>query len=917
MILVGEFLVALHLQQSVLTGLIGGTAQVVEALLACFLLGGDSRRLITRSGQAVLRFTLYAVLLSPLVPAALGAGGLALGKDLAWPETWRGFVTWWLGDAVGILVVAPALMGAFLNRPPKRSVWLPFLALMTLFMGIGLVLVSLGDKRSYTLFFVLMPFVVVAAIRYRWLGAAGAILIISGLAFRMRPEDLGRDDFITAVRMTFVGTSAFTGYLVAGFMTWRQQREAVISRQRSFAKTLNELMVGLVSRLERDRLLDTVVAQACTLLETENGCFLEIDAETGEGVLVIGKGICAPLAGYRIASGVGVAGTVGQNGQPMIINDYQNWEGCHPDSVWDGVESVIGVPIPYVEETVGVLCIIHTDAGMVFDEHDLAGLEQFGKLVSVAWDNARLYEDLACELDARVQAEKALMVSERTLREILSSLQSAIFVLDGGTGRVLQINQAAEELMAPRQAGGEAFFGLLSGEAEPYTEADGRQLLAKCTSQRDQTTEWRTTLPNGRAVWLEIVLRKARIDDAERVLAEVRNIDERKEYESVRNTLAQNRKMEALGALAGGIAHDFNNILSAIIGYTEMVLEYDIPKDHPAATHLQRVLCGGKRATDLVQQILTFSRPGEVARRPVDVCLVAEDVLNFLTASLPPTVKVRLQNKAGNTFIMSNQTSLHQIFMNLITNAAQALEGERGTIAVSLANQVLGDEGRPAGLEQLAAGEYLRVSVQDDGRGMDQETVARIFEPYFTTKVHGKGTGLGMALVHGLAHRMGGVATVASTLGAGTTITLFLPVVVIEEPDQDLPVLPLVRGWESVLFVDDNPLLTDLAKRFLSKLGYEVMVLRSSEVALTTFSRDPDAFDLIITDLWMPGLTGLELCAAVRRLREDIPIIMCTGNPDNVTPEQARELRLAGVVAKPLNLAKFAQIVRKALAKEI
>jgi len=916
MILVGEFLVSLHLQQTVLTGLVGGAAQILEALVAYTLLGRKGSRLMTRSGQAVLRFTLYGAVIPPLIAASLGAGALWFGEHLSRPEAWQGFVTWWLGDAIGILVVAPILVGAFLHRPPKRGIWLRFLAFMVLFTAIGLALVIFGDERAYALLFVLVPFVVVAAIRFRLLGATGAILVMTCLVFRMRPEDLGGDDFITAVRMAFVGTSAFTGYLVTGFMTSRQQRQMIIGRQRAFVETLNKLMMGLVSRLDRDQLLDTIVTQACTLLETENGCFLKTDPRTGETVVLIGKGIYAPVAGYRVKSGVGLAGSVHEGSRPMVINDYQGWEGRHPDPIWDSVAAVLGVPILHADETVGVLCLVRTESGQGFDAQDLAGLEQFGKLASVAWNNALLYEDLAHQLEARVQAEKALVVSERTLRSIFNAVEAAIFVLDEGTGKILQANSAAEQLMAPREARGEPLFALLGGGMEPFTEDDGWQLLERCTWQADQSAEWRAVLPDGVEAWLEIVLRKARIGDTDRVLAEVRNIDERKEFETVRHTMAQTQKMEALGALAGGIAHDFNNILSAIIGFTELVLEYDLPEDHAAVPNLRQVLAGGHRATDLVRQILTFSRPSEVERRPVDVCLVAEDVLNLMSASLPPTVKIQLQNKASNAIVMSTQTHLHQVLMNLITNAAQALDEGRGTIIVDLSNLVIGEDAHPAGPEQLKAGEYLKMAVRDDGCGMDEETLARVFEPYFTTKVQGKGTGLGMALVHGLAHRMGGQARVESIPGVGTTITLLLPVVVVAEPGEEESALPLPRGEESVLFVDDNPLLTDLAQRFLGKLGYEVTVLRSSEVALATYTRNPGAFDLIITDLWMPGLTGIELCREMRRLREDIPIVMCTGNPENVTPEQVRELRIDRVVAKPLNLREFANLIREILGKK-
>ena len=232
---------------------------------------------------------------------------------------------------------------------------------------------------------------------------------------------------------------------------------------------------------------------------------------------------------------------------------------------------------------------------------------------------------------------------------------------------------------------------------------------------------------------------------------------------------------------------------------------------------------------------------------------------------------------------------------------------------MSLSNVVLTDSERPAGLEQIKTGEYLQVTVSDTGSGMDRETLDRVFEPYFTTKGPERGTGLGLAVVHGIVTRMGGAATVESQVGRGTTVNILLPVVVVDESQSDDQARPMPTGQESILFVDDNPLLTDLASRFLGRLGYQVSVFQSSEVALEYFLKNPDAFQLVITDLWMPGLTGVDLSRGIRKMRPDLPILMCTGNPENISEDEISELGISNVARKPLVLRKFAAMIREAL----
>lgn len=373
--------------------------------------------------------------------------------------------------------------------------------------------------------------------------------------------------------------------------------------------------------------------------------------------------------------------------------------------------------------------------------------------------------------------------------------------------------------------------------------------------------------------------------------------------------------MEAIGTLAGGIAHDFNNILGSIIGYAELMEMLDVPKNSNIQDRLKRILASAYRAKDLVQQILTFSRRTEQNTAPVVLTLIIKEVIKFLRASLPATIKIDVRCDAANSTVLGDATQLYQVLMNLCTNAAHAMEKEGGLLEVSLSD--VDYDSLDASLKaDLQPGSYVMLCVQDTGCGMPPNVVDRIFDPFYTTKGPGEGTGLGLSVVHGIVKNMHGAISVHTHPGQGSLFRVYLPC---QEAKRDQPIAQeasRIRGGEGrILFVDDEQYLVGFARQMLTKLGYDVVAHTSSKQALEQFGQQPDAFDLVITDLAMPDMPGLELAAAILRRRPSIPIILCSGFMDSEKRQKAGELGIREVVMKPFGVREFAAAIRRVLDK--
>jgi PAS domain S-box-containing protein len=380
--------------------------------------------------------------------------------------------------------------------------------------------------------------------------------------------------------------------------------------------------------------------------------------------------------------------------------------------------------------------------------------------------------------------------------------------------------------------------------------------------------------------------------------------------------LRQAQKMEAIGTLAGGIAHDFNNILMAVSGYTELAYA-KCPEGDPVRRHLDQVRVASSRAKDLVTQILTFSRNTEQARKPMSVDPIVKEALKLLRSSLPSTIEIRqeIEVPPDGCLVLTDPTQIHQVVMNLCANAAHAMRAKGGLLTVGLSCEPV-DAQFLATFPGLRPGPYLCLTVKDTGHGMDASIGERIFDPYFTTKGPGEGTGLGLAVVQGIVKSHVGAVTVHSELGQGTTFRVFLPKAEEEISVRVEPVEALPVGSERILFVDDEKVLVDLGKEMLEGLGYRVTATTGGLEALEIFRAQPTAFDLVITDMTMPDITGRYLARELLAIRPDIPVILCSGLSEPVDGKPANLVGISAFVMKPYEISRVAKIIREVLEAE-
>jgi len=394
-------------------------------------------------------------------------------------------------------------------------------------------------------------------------------------------------------------------------------------------------------------------------------------------------------------------------------------------------------------------------------------------------------------------------------------------------------------------------------------------------------------------------------------LAYLRDITD---YKNLEEQLRHSQKMEAMGVLAGGIAHDFNNILAAIIGFAEMI-EEDIPLGKPKVQHAQRVINAASRGRELVQQILAFSRKTEHARHPVSLSAIAKETAQLLRASIPTTIDIILNITATSDIILATPVEVQQILMNLATNAALSMQEKGGVLRVNIEHVCI-DPHSPFLEAEMVPGEYLKLEVGDTGSGMTHEVMERIFEPFFTTREVGQGTGMGLAVVYGIVKSLNGSIRVESEPGVGSTFSVYLPKTQDNAQTEKFISELSPGGKERVLFVDDEEFLVEWGKALLERLGYEVVAMNDSKEALKAFSSEPGVYDLVITDQTMPGITGLQLAGEIRRIRPEIPIILCTGHSNAVTYDKLEEAGIREFLVKPLSRKELSEAIRRVLDNE-
>lgn len=523
---------------------------------------------------------------------------------------------------------------------------------------------------------------------------------------------------------------------------------------------------------------------------------------------------------------------------------------------------------------------------------------------------------LLLEINKLKKAEAKIAEGKAEFAAIFNSINDALVFVDLQR-RVVMINPAFTTIFGYQ-------FAEIAGQTTDFIYVDpesykeqGRLRYNQDAEDRESVYENEYRRKDGTVFTGETLGAKVRNKDGEVIgfLGVIRDITEKKrtlaEKADLEANLRQAYKMEALGTMAGGIAHDFNNILTIILGNVDFALE-GLPADHTSRESMTRVQDAAIRAKNLVSQILAFSRQQRRKAIPLKPQVLVTDSLKLLRSTTPTTISIVEFIDADCRTIMADPTQFQQLLMNLFANAVFAMD-EKGPIEVSLQETEL----RPEDFHQdegLRPGPYARLTVTDTGTGMDQETIARIFDPFYTTKDIGKGTGMGLSVVHGIVESYGGIIRVSSEPGKGSTFDVYFPIVEHEEiiaPAAAPAAIP--SGTERVLLVDDEEGLVLLGRRILEQLGYKVTCETDSRAALQTFRDAPDSFDLLITDQSMPDMSGLELTAEILKIRADLPIILCSGYSTKVSAENAAELGISALVEKPYGKKILAEAIRRVL----
>jgi PAS domain S-box-containing protein len=526
------------------------------------------------------------------------------------------------------------------------------------------------------------------------------------------------------------------------------------------------------------------------------------------------------------------------------------------------------------------------------------------------------YEGSLKDITERKRSEEALRNSEARFRTAFENASVGMTLVDL-QGIYFEVNWALAGMIGYSPA------EMIGRPVADFTHPDDLGLRSQFLSDllegriSSGEQERRFIHQNGSTVWT-LVWASLHRDQSGRPLyfiSLVQDLTARKKADEERtrleSQLLQAQKMEAIGSLAGGIAHDFNNILSAIIGYSEL----SILMDGAPVDYLQEVLKAANRAKDLIKQILSFSRQTDEERMPVQVGMVVKEVVKFLRASIPTTIDLNchLDEKAGS--VLANSVELHQILMNLCTNAVHAIGGRAGAIEISVQRVEIRGAQKNA-YPDLEPGAYVELAVKDSGQGIRPEIMERIFDPYFTTKEKGVGTGLGLAVVHGIVKKSNGTIRVESHPDRGSTFYIYLPQIELSASTRPDPSMLPMGGSGKILFVDDEKMIADLGTKILKRLGYDVVSRTSPVEALELFKAKPRAFDLVISDQTMPGMTGDGLARELMRINPEIPVILCTGYSQLIDPEKAREKGIKALVMKPILISDMDDAIRKALKKD-
>ena len=514
------------------------------------------------------------------------------------------------------------------------------------------------------------------------------------------------------------------------------------------------------------------------------------------------------------------------------------------------------------------------------------------------------------------KAEKKLKERERYFRSILAHMHEDIFVVDRDYS-ICDVNRRFLETIKRKRkqiVGRPCYHVFLNARKPCFLDGKRCRLEEMFQTGTPGSQNMELVRPDGDKATVNMLYSPLRDETGHVVkgIVAVRDISQEARLEL---ELRQAQKMEAIGTLAGGIAHDFNNILGVILGYTELT-RFELPREAPQSSNLIHIQDACLRAKELVKQIFAFSRKSKHEKHPASIGFILKEALKLLRPALPATIEIKLDiNTAdGSDLILADATQMHQVIMNLSTNAADAMSQQGGSLEIDL-SEILFSSSDLVHFSDLTPGSYVCISFKDSGCGIEPSNIERIFEPYFTTKDLSRGTGLGLAVVHGIVKEHQGEVKVYSELGKGSVFKIYLPRISTIPPVVDKAPNNLVAlfGTETILMVDDEKQLVDVYSKLLNNLGYHTMAKTDSREALEAFRNSPGSFDLVITDQTMPGMTGMDLARQILQIRPDMPIIICSGRNDSVDAHSARQAGIREFMIKPIRMRDLAGKIREVL----
>ncbi len=522
-----------------------------------------------------------------------------------------------------------------------------------------------------------------------------------------------------------------------------------------------------------------------------------------------------------------------------------------------------------------------------------------GKLIAI--------EGIVTDITDLKKSEKALQDSHKRFLTVLNSIDATIYVVDIDNFEILFMNQCMIESFG-KDMTGKICWDVYRGESEQCTHCPIDKIVDKDGNPKGVHI-WQTKNPITQKWYLNYDRAIEWIDGR---IVKLQVATDITEFKRMEDELRQAHKMESVGTISGGIAHDFNNILGIIIGNAELAIE-DIPDWSPAQENMKEIKIAGMRARDIVKQLLSFSRKTEQAQKNIQVLPIIKESIKLIRSSIPTTIDIQLNAEDIEGVIKADPTQIHQILINMCTNAAHAMDENGGHLIINLSEIHL-DSISKYQFQDVEPGVYIQLTIEDTGIGIDRSIVNRIFDPYFTTKEVGKGSGMGLAVVHGIVKSCNGSISVYSEPEKGTTFKFLFPSVGKESSKEKKSTNKIPTGNERILFVDDEEALAKIGANMLKLLGYDVVHETNAPRALDLIKAEPHRFDLIITDMTMPTLTGDQLSQKILEINPELPIILCTGFSHKIDSESALKMGIKQYIEKPFNKKQLATLIRKVLS---